>query len=435
MNENQVLWSPNNGIVLPKIAGTPNEILIQDKNLLPREKNHIHKAFANELYDMALEYTWTRTFSIIKNIILKFGDIFVLEMLGRTKDDSIESVSEVEIIRLAADLGVINETAKMKFLHLKELIDHYSSRKANPEEEIDGLEALTYIKVCVQYVLGFEDEGFEFSFNNFRNRLKLELINSDDELVEILKVSPYFYKKTTMRTLLNLLDETNSAEWDTVFQNMLVLIPEIWGDLLSDDRYPLGFSYSEAVNSGEAAITKALKTVLLKVRGFDYVPEDLRSRSFIEVANRLLEVHYNFDNFYNEPSVARQLESLGTIIPGPAISPCVRAVLACKIGNRYGTSSGAQIYLDAILEKISPEKWKSYFDTSFKGDEDILYKLMEGNSMQHNNFTEIVRRYNLIDIDYKSTQITSLINAANENRYSQLKIISTKLYKTIRGLS
>jgi hypothetical protein len=39
----------------------------------------------------------------------------------------------------------------------------------------------------------------------------------------------------------------------------------------------------------------------LKVKGFDFVPGDLRSSAFIEAANEIPEAHGGLNNFYNEP--------------------------------------------------------------------------------------------------------------------------------------
>lgn len=88
--------------------------------------------------------------------------------------------------------------------------------------------------------------------------------------------------------------------------------------MLSDDKYPIGFAYAEVVNDGNEKVSSVLKSLLLKVKGFDYVPENLRSNTFINAAKNVISVHYSTNNFYNEPASIRNLASLGTIIPTPA---------------------------------------------------------------------------------------------------------------------
>lgn len=70
-----------------------------------------------------------------------------------------------------------------------------------------------------------------------------------------------------------------------------------------------------------------LKNVLMKVHGVDYVPENLKSLTFIETAKKLISVHYGMNNFYNEPKAMKDLSSLGTIIPKPALEIVINSTL------------------------------------------------------------------------------------------------------------
>lgn len=423
------LWQSNSGVQVPRVKDV-SDILPFNQKLFPKEVDHIQKAFDNDLFDMALEYTWTRTFNVIKETVLNFGDEFVLDMLGKTEKSSVDTISQIEFIRLAADLGIINEIAKIRFLHLIELIEYFSSRNI-AQEELGYMDALANIQVCVQYVLAYDDEGFVISFNDFRNKLKLTTLG--DLEIEQVKISPYFYKKTTIRTLLNLLNETKGAEADKIFDNMAKIIPELWDDLLSDDRYPIGFAYAEAINEGNVFKSGALKTVLLKVKGFDYVPENLRSLSFIDVANKLIEIHYGFNNFYKEHAHAKLLNELGTVIPGPAISICVRASLLCIIGNRYGRADNAQSELEKVLDKLSQDKWKSYFNMTFIGDEDVLYKLQTGNEKMIDNFSKVVQKYNLNELVLVNAQVNKLLDCAVNGEFTKMKSLADKFYNDIRN--
>ncbi|MGE6367206.1 hypothetical protein ACQKD9_26590 [Bacillus paramycoides] len=436
MTENNlpVVWGANQGLSIPgNELMQINRVVEYNKRLYPREVQTIVKAFDNDLYDMAIEYTWTRTFNILRERVMSFGNDFVLEMLGRTDEDTLDSLSEIETVRLAADLGIINETAKMRFMHVIELIQHYSSRKAPEGDAINPLDALNNVGICIQYVLGFEEDGFIIEYSSFRNRLRTDRIPTEDSVIETLKLAPYFYKRTTVRTLLNLIKRTKSGEQENVFANMSTIVSAVWEDLLSDDRYPLGFSYAEAINEGDQRLVSAFKSVLLKVQGFDYVPEDLRSRSFIAVAKSLLDVHYGFDNFYKEPAAAKSLMSMGTTIPKPAIGAVVSATLACKVGNRYGVSDRAQTFLDKILGTLSNEQWEHYFNTVFPADETMIDKLMYSNGRMQERWTRIVDSYSFDQLNFKNTRIESLITASKSSNYKRVNTILEELNVKLRG--
>jgi hypothetical protein len=426
-----VLWDSPNGVDIPVSVSEVDQLATYIQNLSSKEISKIASAFNASLYDMATEYTWIRTINILRDKVLAFGKEFVLEMLGRTDSDTENTqdfLSEVDIINLAADLGFISKTAKMHFLHSSEVIKHYSSRDI--DEEMDKTVAQGCIKNCVRYVLALTDDGFEFSFNNFREKLKQGYIKNETELFTTLINSPYFYKRTTVRTCLNLSKSTQGAELENVLANMVYIIPEVWEDLLSDDRYPVGFAYSEAVSEGNVKLVKALKSVLLKVKGFDYVPESLRSTTFIDAANELLRLHHGLDNYYNEPAGVKHLLSLGTSIPVPALGVCITATLACKLGNSYGRSNAAQKYLDEILVGISSDRWEYYINQVLPVNETILYKLQESSPAR--NWNSVVVTYNLDKVNCKNAIVEKLIKAGKENRVNQIFNYAKELCDKIR---
>lgn len=432
MNNTVVLWNSHNGVSLPASV-TDVESLANYSNLLSKKEiNKIVGAFSSGFYDMAAEYTWTRTINILREKVLAFGKDFVLEMIGRTEastSDSSDFLSEMEIINLAADLGLLNKTAKMFFLQTSEIVKHFTSRKI--DEEMDPIDSLSCIKNCVKYVLSMDEDDYEFSFTNFRDTLRARVLKENDEIIRSLLISPYFYKRTTVRTLLNLSKTSQGVEQENVFANMVLILPVIWNELLADDRRPVGFAYSEAVSDGNKILVGALKSVLLKVKGFDYVPENLRSNSFIDVAMNLINVHYDYDNFYNEPNAARLLLSLGTSIPTPALGVCITACLVCKLGNRYNVSRAAQAPIDEILGNITPERWQYYVNEVLPGDENVIYKLAYFDKPVE-QWISFIQEYNLDSLNIKNITIQRLFKASANGNKNKIKELALELYSKLR---
>lgn len=427
-----VLWDSPNGARIPATVASVSELSGYINMLSPREIDKIKVSFEAGLFDMATEYTWNRTIAILRDKIMSFGKEFVLEMLGRSEDnlsDSSDFLSDVDIINLSADLGLINKTAKILFLQNSELLKHFLTRSV--EEELDITQAQACIKGCINYVLAMNDDGFSISFTNFREKLKREIISEKHDIFQSLMNSPYFYKKTTTRTLLNLSKSEKGAEREIVFANMVTIIPNIWGDLLSDDRYPVGFAYAEATNAGDMALVRALKSVLLKVKGFDYVPESLRSNTFVDAANHLLEVHYGNNNFYNEPAAAKQLLNLGSSIPVPALGKCITATIACKIGSVWGVSWEAQVYLDQILANLTDDRWEYYFNKVFVGEEIILIKLADSSVI--NRWCEMVIKYDLHNKNITNHQAKMLLQDSAKNNKKKVEKLSDDMYNELRG--
>lgn len=407
-------WQSPNGRHLPQEFIEPTKLVnfINPQIVPSRDIQQIEMAYEAQLYPMAAEFTWTRAISFLKNKIMGFGRDFVLEMLGRTdKNLGDDFLTEIDTINLATDLGFINQTAKMYFLQTKEMIQHFTS--PDVEESMDALDSIRIAKNCIKYVLGLDQIEMEFSYNNFRERLIQEVISKDDQLVKNLVIGPYFFRRTTVRTMINLAKNVqNGAEKEKVLANTVTILLELWDGLLSEDKWPVGFAYAEAVNIGKRDLVKALKSILLKVKGFDFVPENLRSNTFIDVANKLIDTHYSFNNFHNEPPVARQLLLMGTSIPKPALGRCMTAVLTSKLGNRYGRSDSAQGYLDEILNNLIEGSWGYYINEVFPAEETVLLKLNE-NSRMLRKWMELVKAYNLSELTIKDQDVSRLIKESH----------------------
>lgn len=357
---------------------------------------------------------------------MKFGEDFVAEMLDRPDISSVEDISEYEIITLSADLGFINKTAKIEFLQFSEIIQHYMSND-ELDEDFPVTKVGDIVRSCVKYVLGYEKVEYEMSFSNFRERLKSEYITEGHELYNQLMLAPYFYKRTVFRTLMNLAKiTTDSAEREIILNNVVTIFVEIWQALSSEDRWVAGRAYAQCLSDGDNKLLIALKSVLLKVKGFDYVPENLRSNSYIMAAKNLLSAHQGINNFYNEPGKAKYLAQMGNSIPAPAFGSCMTAVLACKLGNAYGISWEAQKYLDEILKTVSKDRWIYYLNSVLPNDRVILYKLMIDEIVDR--WIDIVTQYGLSELDGEfSKNVRDMLQYSNPQNKKQLKNLANKL--------
>ncbi len=158
------------------------------------------------------------------------------------------------------------------------------------------------------------------------------------------------------------------------------------------------------------------------VHGFDYVPENLRSLSFIEAAKKLKQIHYEFNYFYNEKEAAKELERLGTQIPKPAIKETISACLLCLTGNVYGASVSARPILYSILDKMGLESWKYYFEECFPFDEDLLLNLAYGDK-RNEKWCSIVNDYRLFSIETKDGRINEMLIASKNNENNRSNVV------------
>src|SRR5260370_9805064 len=166
------------------------------------------------------------------------------------------------------------------------------------------------------------------------------------------------------------------AQLENALRNVNVILPLLWNGLLLPDRQQVGSVYAEVMNEGKKTAASGMKKLLLRVHGFDFVPEDLRSRSFITAAHKVIEAHEGMNNFYNEPLPTTALERMGSMIPIPAFPICMSALLSVRLGNPFGISYGAQASATSALKRVPNDRWVYYLNECLPGDERILYKLL-----------------------------------------------------------
>jgi hypothetical protein len=426
------LWQGPDGVRIPASVNDTDTIVSYANYLTPKQKKQIVAAFQIQAYDMAAEYAWKKAMVKLKETISTLGMKFIGEMLGRSDIDEFStidtSLTDYNTIQLAEQLGVIGTTAALKLRQANELITHYFSKDAT--EEIDNISAVQIIKSSVQYILGEADISIAIEFSEFRERLLSETLSIKDSQVEQLIESPLFYLRTVVSILLSSIKSNKGAKLEHSLANLNLLIERLWHQLGENDKWNIGTAYRDVTAAGNTVASAGLKNALLKVGGFDFVPENLRSVTFKKAAAAVIETHFEFNNFYNEPLVVRKLASLGSTIPSPALIDCMQAYLAVFLGNRYGVSHEAARIAEHQLLNVTKERWYYYFEKVIHNDEIILAKI-EG-ATRIRRFKEILLASGYDDFRDLPRENQKLYDALLENNTARAEKISRMLEVRIK---
>jgi len=414
-----VVWKEPQGTVVPKTADNVNAIAQVAKNLSARDQRQIISAFQSDSFEMMAGFVLNKALSQLKRALASMGMTFVGEMLGRADidEDSVPtvSISDYEAITLARELGVINSTDAMRLTQHLELLAHFDSLNTDDaeSEEMAREEALIFLRTCVNAVLGREGNVAPAEFVTFRSQLENRTFKDSDAELTTLQVAPYFFKKTTLSILIAGSKTKTGAQFEHTLGNIVVIVPLLWGSLRDSEKYALGQAYAEAVNAGASPAVLALKKALSAIQGFDFVPESLRSQSFAAAASNVISVHTAMNNFYNEPAAILALSRLGTTIPWPAFPICMSAVLAVKLGNRYGVSNAAIPAANDLLRRLTKNQWDYYLNECLPGDELVLQKL-SWYLGPRDRWLEMVKEFQLPSKADKSPEVTKLLRASQK---------------------
>lgn len=434
-NDSITLWRPLDVINVPRDVRAIEEIAGYAKQLAPREVNQIVKAFQEGSFEMGSIFVWQKTMAGLKRKLGALGMDFIGEMLDRRDIVSSSSAQQVltdqDALRLAEELGFFPTSHSLRLRHAMEIITHFADQ--SPEQEDEGMmpeEAIGALRTCVQTVLGHAHTESAFEFAAFRKQLEERTFRADDPEVQSLTAAPYFYQRTTLRVLLSVAKTAQSAQLEHVLANINTFLPAIWEGLLHPDRQSVGWCYAEVHSEGKQTAAAGLRTALLKVKGFDYVPETLRSRTFIEAAQRLLDAHHGTNNYYNEPAPMSALASLGSSIPAPALSKCMTAILCVKLGNHWGVSWHAEGTASSLLSVLSSDRWVYYFKECLPADDVVLGKLIDTNISAR--FVDMVKEYNLASIADQIQKTKKIIDFAVAGNIRGVSDTAEKLYDSLR---
>jgi hypothetical protein len=434
---NIVLWQPESGELIPASAKTPSEISSYAAQLSTRDKKQIVAAFESGHFEMGINYLWGKTTTALKKELSAVGVGLLGEMLGKAdvdEDDDVEDIiTTKESITLAEELGIVSPTDALRLKHTYELITHFSRLELEESdfEEIDESEAISSLKSCIKAVLGRPKVEVAKKFVEFREALEGESLSESDPRVDMLKSSPYFFNKLTVSVLMNAAKKNTGANLEHALANINVLIPAIWLKLRESEKWQVGHAYAEAFADGKTTSVGGLKSALLKVKGFDYVPENLRSDTFIKAAEAIFKAHEGLNNFYNEPVPVKNLTKLGSTIPTPALPACISALLCVTLGNRYGVSWSAGSDAKAILKSLSKDRWTYYLNNVFPSDTRILDKLDDSKPLIQ--WINLVDEYGLATLDMKNAGVSRLVKASADKNESRIRSARKKLFDEYYG--
>ncbi len=426
------LWHGGDAVALPATAKDSTSIVNFAVQLNKREKQQIVRAFSDESYEMALSFVWQKTMGALKRELASVGLKFLGELLGKSELDEggnpVTSISDEEAIMLAEELGVITGTEALRMRHANELLRHFidgdSNDSADEEERMEESEAITTLKACVKNVLGKNRIEVATKFAEFRNALETTVFKEMDDEIQQLLISPYFFRKITITILLQSFRDKSTAKRENSLANLNVILNLLWATLREAERWLVGRAYATAHNDGEATVAAGIKRALMKVKGFDYVPENLRSNIFIRAAEKVVQAHEGIDNFYNEPAPLRELASLGTVIPTPAFGACAGAAMYCYLGNAHGYSYAAADIAADMFSKFSSDRWTYYLSECLPGDSRMLDKLIY--ERPRKRFADLVVSHGLDQLNVSGRAKKLVENAATKD--------ARKIYTALEGL-
>jgi hypothetical protein len=429
------LWKSNPEVVI-RNTDDIQSVVSYAKQLKTTDQKQLISAYESGNFQMLSTYVWAKTITTLKSQLSKMGGAFVGEMLDRPDiNDSSnlqQAITDFEAVQLSENLGLISSKSAFRLRHAMDLLTYFNNPDIEELEENDftKVDAAQVLLACVQGVLGHDRIELRIDFKEFRASLEDVVLSTSSPNVIKLTQSPSFFKGATVRILLSIIKSKTGVQLDNGIANATLILPLIWKEIRQPDKWQIGRCYAELYTEGKSTAVNGLKQILLKVKGFDFVPEDLRSTSFMKAASEIIKAHEGMNNYYYEPQPTKMLKDMGTSIPMPAFPICLSAVLSVKLGNAWGVSWEAQNPADIILGRLKKESWVYYFEECLPNDVRILHKLLQRSP--RGRFIDLIKvnqEMEEIIVQVPNPVVKQLLRASQKNAETKIETLAKEILK------
>lgn len=317
---------------------------------------------ASGLFDAALNYLWDETILQIRKRVIQYdieyfydNAVTNVDRRKKLKDESdLTKVDDYDLIKGAKEIGLISD---LGFKHLEYInyMRNWASAAHPNQNEITGLQLVSWLETCVKEVITLPISDITIQIKQLLVGVKNTSI-SDNDAQEI----SVFTTELTQEQIDNLASgffgiyvklDTDSQ----THQNINKLLPFIWGRVDEDNKQTFGLKYANFVASNSQAEKKLARQFLQVVDAESYIPDDLRAIEIETAIENLLGAHRNFNNFYNEPSFARQLKRIvgePLKVPKAINKKFVMAIVEVFLTNGNGVATSANAIYEEILSNL-----------------------------------------------------------------------------------
>ena len=321
-------------------------------------------AVASGLFDAALNYLWDETINQLRNRVanydlMYFYDVAVSNIDKRKKlndVDDLKKVDDSELILGCKEIGLISDIGFKHLDYIKYMRNWASAAHPN-QTEITGLNLLSWLETCIKEVICLPLTSITIQINQLLANIKNNAIDS----LEASNISSFFIELTDDKadTLANGFFGIYTRK-DTTQQtrdNVSLLINKLWPRVSEQVRQSFGIKYAQFVANNETEQSVLAKQFLELCGALSYIPDGVKTNEIKDILDGLNNVHNSMNNFYSEPTIAKQLSMyVGSIqIPKQCYFEYVNTLINVYLTNGYGVAWSAEpIYID-LIQKFNQE--------------------------------------------------------------------------------
>ena len=322
------------------------------------------------LFDAALNFIWDETVLNLRKKVVRFDieyfyDSVVTDEKRRQKlrgEEDLVKIDEWELVRGCHLTGILSDIGYKHLDYIRDMRNWASAAHPN-QNDLTGFQLISWLETCIKEVIGREPEGPAIEIKRFLASIRNNTLTPVDaqHINAGLEHLPTDLGTSLLRTLFGMYTTTSTSV--QVKSNIRMVCVKAWVMAPEEAKYECGVKYATFASNGENDRKDAANEFLTTVNGLPFLPKDTLAVEISEKVNNLYLAHTGFNNFHNEPSHARLLDSYISqtgAIPDSVRKVYVKTVVMAKIGNGHGVSDMATSYYDNMLTKFGETEIKEF---------------------------------------------------------------------------
>jgi len=391
------------------------------------------------LFDASLNYVWNEVVLNLREKVIVYGlDMFFDAAVGGGRrelystEEDLSGLKDNTLINTCRKLELISDVVYTKLNHILTMRNDIGASHPNVYS-INAFELLGWLQTCVQDILNDKPSASAIQIKSFIENLKKSTAVLDDATILSMERPLNDLSLQNTDNLLNSVFGIYAADAtsNVVRKNIALFAPHIWNKSSDNVKYKLGVTidgYKNNLHNEKHALGAEFFAFC---DGNRYQSLDSRIIALDGHADDLLDAHYAWDNFYNEPPHMRKILSyLGTEndLPVERSQKIIKTVLICRIGKGIPYNTG-----------VSPSG-KTLYDKflNLLGDQNIILTIiaMHSNEVKvnlDNKYCQdhMVSVLKILKSNARSERIQEILDYLIENKMILKKIHNDKRYKDL----
>lgn len=398
--------------------GIPRDVLNSDDEIhaacrnLPRVLNTIPANLRNEgitrmcvaaavgLFDSAINYIWNSSIIELRNKVRRFGLPVVTQIMDQEYDnEKLLDLKDSELLDLCLKLNLITEEGFFFLDQCRDIRNNFSAAHP-PIGPLDDHEFISFVNRCAKYALGSNINPVGVDIQGFIQAVHGGKFTEDQKntWTDRIRRTHQAQLELLIGTLQGIYCDPDASEEARI--NSLTITREFIDEFTPQIRSSLINRHADYQAKGDEVRYKASLDYFDTLGIISLLSDTERHRLVSKVCKQLMNVHQDFNNFYNEPPFAEHLERISGqgAIPLTAKNEFVNTVVTCAVGNAYGTSNAALWDYKKIIRNFSPKEVSIML--SYPKSNTIVGRRIRSHSRCREMFSHLV---NLIDESTVST--------------------------------